>query len=636
MIYLILAVLAAPMPGPDMRALDRPLDPYGTGLLDVTDTTHDFDVIHYDVRIEVFPDQEILECTTMVTFVPEIASLDRIRLDLRELTATSVTWDGAGPIAWAQFTDSLEIEFAMPIDPGDTSTVTVHYSGTPWNEGPGGFGGFYFHAYVYYHMGVGISSLPPSLGRVIFPGWDHPSDKASVEFRITVPDTLYAVANGDLDSVTQNPGGTATYHWIQPQPMSTYLAAFAVSEYTVLVDSTYDWIYYFVYPWEVDDALGSFQNVDLMMDTFEAAYAPYPWETKFSYVETPVGDMEHLTEVYHIAFAINGSTTYDWLLAHEMSHHWWGDCVTEEEWSDVWLSESFATYSEAVWMEYYGQSSYDQYVLNNIMKPYLYSGELFPLSSPSTPGELWSYTTYEKGASVLHMLRHVIGDEDFFTALQEYFYANAYSNATTDVFRDHVESVTGEDIDWFFDTWVHGWGYPVYDLEYGWTQSGSDWDVTIDLEQVQSTSTIFTMPLEFMVHGASQDSLVVMWNDQAIQSEVFTVPFQPQSVEFDPGNYVLSTHLLGVEEGPQPPPGGARTLLAAPNPAHACTELIWNGMENSRLEVVLYDLSGRSLRSWSLSSRDRVLDLTGVPSGLYLVTASGEGNLRQTAKLMIR
>lgn len=636
MVPLVMVLLAAPLPGPDMRAMDRPLDPYGTASLRFEDAAHDFDVVHYDVRVEVFPQDELLECTTLVTFTPELAGLDRIRLDLLQLNVTGVTWDGSGPLSWAQLDDSLEVEFALPIDPGDTATVSIAYSGTPWNEGPGGFGGFYFQSYVFYHMGVGISTLPPSLGKVIFPCWDHPSDKASIEFTVTVPDTLYAVANGDLISRTVNStDATASFHWVQPQPMSTYLAAFAVSDYVVLQDSTYDWIYYFVYPWEIDDALGSFQNVDLMMDRFQSVYAPYPWDTKFSFVETPGGDMEHLTQVYHIAFAINGTTTYDWLLAHEMSHHWWGNCVTEEEWSDVWLSEGFATYSEAVWMEYYGQSSYDQYVLNNIMKPYLYSGETFPLSAPSTPGELWSYTTYEKGASVLHMLRQVIGDDDFFAALAEYFDHHAYHTATTNDLRDHFENVTGDDIDWFFDTWVHGWGYPVYDLEYSWEQSGSEWEVTVDLQQVQSTPTMFTMPLEFMIHGSSQDSLVVMWNDQAVQSQVFTVPFQPQSVAFDPGKKVLSTHLLGTGDRPQPPPWGAGTLRLAPNPAYLSTEVLWSGMDGS-MEASLFDLAGRMLSGWELTGSDRTLDLSGIPSGIYLVTVSGEGGLRQTAKLIVR
>ncbi len=635
MIALILSIVAAPMPGPDMCALSRPISAPYSNLLEETDIPHDFDVLHYDVSIEVFPATEILECTTGVTFESTIAGLSEIRLDLVQLAVSSVS-DGSGPLTWSQIGDSLFIQLRSPLNQGETGTVTVEYSGTPWNEGPGGFGGFFFSAYVYYHMGVGINTDPPSLGRVIFPCWDHLADKASFEFHITVPDTLYAVANGDLVLKRDNPtDATTTFYWDQPQPMSTYLAAFSVSDYTVLQDSTYDWIYYFVYPWEVDDALGSFQNVNLIMDRFESIYAPYPWDTKFSYVETPVGDMEHLTEVYHIAYAINGNTNFDWLLAHEMSHHWWGDCVTEADWNDVWLSEGFATYSEAIWAESYGQASYDDYMLNDIMIPYLNSGELFPMSNPTTPAEMWSYTTYQKGASVLHMLRHIMGDLDFFEAYGTYFQHHSYFTATTDDFRDHVEAEYG-DIDWFIDAWVHGWGYPIYDIDYSWVQSGPEWDVTVDLQQVQSTPTIFTMPLEFLIIGSAQDSLVVMWNDQAVQSEVFTVPFEPVSVEFDPGHYVLATHLTGIDERPQPPPYGTGTLHLAPNPAAGSTEILWSGMENSPLEVGLYDLSGRRLQGWSLSTGERELDLAGVPSGLYLLQASGEGSIRQTTKLIVR
>ena len=637
MIAVLLALMAAPLHGPDMSVLSRPVAGPYTNLLYSTDMPHDYDVISYDVRIEVFPSTEMFECTTGVKFTSEITGLDEIRLDLVQLTVDSV-WDNIGPLTYSQLADSVFVTLSTTVNPGDTTDVFIAYSGTPWNEGSGGFGGFWFHAYVYYHMGVGVYTDPPSLGRVIFPCWDHPADKAAIDFQITVPDTLFAVANGNLVRKDENgTDATATYYWQQPQPMSTYLAAFAVSNYTVLTDSTYNWIYYYVYPWDVDDALVSFQNVNLMMDQYESTYCAYPWDTKFSYVQTPKGDMEHLTEVYHIAFAINGYNNYDWLLAHEMSHHWWGDCVTEEIWTDVWLSEGFAVYSEAVWAEYYGEASYNDYILNKIMIPYLRSGEMFPITNPTTPAEMWSYTTYQKAASVLHMLRHVLGDADYYLVLHNYFDEYKYSTATTNDFRDHVEAVTGGDIDWFFNTWLHDWGYPVYDIGYSWVESGGNWEVTVNLEQIQSTGpSVFTMPLEFLIQGYSQDTLVVMWNDLQSQSEVFTVPFQPTMVEFDPGNYVLSTHLTGINDQPLPPELGAGALHFAPNPAHLSTVLNWSGMVESNLHVGLYDLSGRKLQDWSLTVGERVLNLTGIPSGLYLIEASGPGNIRQTAKLIVQ
>ncbi|MCK5116598.1 MAG: T9SS type A sorting domain-containing protein [Candidatus Aegiribacteria sp.] len=640
MIVILIALIAAPMPGPDMSVLSRPVTGPYANLLYSTDAPHDYDVISYDVSVEVFPALEVLDCIADVIFTPEITGLDEIRLDLVDLTVSAVT-GSSGSLSFSQIEDSLFVTLDQPYNPGDTIALHINYSGTPWNEGAGGFGGFWFNTTgsgnVSYHMGVGVYTDPPSLGRVIFPCWDHPADKAAIDFHITVPDSLYAVASGDLLSMDENgTDATMTYNWSQPQPMSTYLAAFAVSDYAVLVDSTYDWIYYFVYPDDIDDALVSFQNVNLMMDQYESVYGAYPWDTKFSYVQTPKGDMEHLTQVYHIYFAINGGNNYDWLLAHELSHHWWGNCVTEEIWTDVWLSEGFAKYSEAVWAEYYGAASYNDYIVNDIMIPYLNSGELFPITNPTTPAEMWSYTTYNKAGSVLHMLRHVLGDVDFYASLDHYFDHHAFHTATTNDFRDHVEAVTGEDIDWFFDTWLHDWGYPVYDIQYSWVQAGADWDVTVDLEQIQTVGPVFTMPLEFLIYGASEDSLVVMWNDQAVQSSLFTVPFQPTMVEFDPGDYVLSTHLTGIEDRPVPQFPGTGALHFAPNPAHLSTMLLWSGMEASDLHVGLYDLSGRKLQDWSLTEGERVLDLTSVPSGLYLLCAAGPGNIRQTAKLIIQ
>ena len=630
---MVLVLLLAPRPEQSNIAWTRPLNPRGIAALEPPQ--HSFDVLHYDLWLDVYPDASQLTCTATVTLTPTEAGVEEIGLNLSSMAVDSV-WDPSGPLSYSQPGDSLIIQLAGPSGPGDTLDISISYGGEPWNEGAGGFGGFWFRPNipVAFQMGVGVYTDPPSVGRAMFPCWDHPSDKATFEFHVTCPDTLYAVANGDLAQVSAE-DGRALYEWSLDQPMSTYLAAVSVGDYTVLTDSTYDWIKYYVYEWDVEDALGSFANVDLIMDQLQSRYGPYPWDCKFSYVQTPKGDMEHLSQVYHLAMLINGSTTYDWLLAHEMGHQWWGDCVTETQWSDVWLSEGFATYTEAIWQEHYGQEEYDDYMVNQIMIPYLQSGETFPLAGPSTPSEYWSYTTYEKGASVLHMLRYVVGDGEFFAALDEYFDHHSYGLATTDDLRDHFENVTGEDIDWFFDTWVWGEGYPVYEMDYDWSQSGSDWELAVDVSQVQTTPTIFTMPLEFLVEGASQDSVVVMWNDQQYDTETFLLPFEPQSVSFDPDHHILSTHLTGVEDDPVPPPGGAGTMLARPNPASVSTVIVWDGMEERNGEARLFDLAGRSVRRASMEAGTATLDLRGLPSGTYFVEARAQGGLRQVCRLVV-
>lgn len=627
--FLIFLCLNAAPHVRDTAAWTRPIrsTPIHTVMLE----DHDFDVIHYDLVIEVLPDVEELDGTTGITLTSSGIPVSEIRLDLLDLTVNDV-YNDTGPLVYSQVEDSVFITLESTVNPGDTTEIFIDYSGVPWNEGPGGFGGFWFNQSkgVYFQMGVGIYTDPPSLGKSMFPCWDHPSDKATFEFSITVDEGLFAVANGDL-VLKKEVDGKAVYQWVLEEPMATYLVAIAVSDYVDLQDTTYDWIHYYVYPGEEEDAWGSFVNVDLMMDRYQNLYGPYPWNCKFSYVQTPKGDMEHTTEVYHIDFAINGNTYWDYLVAHEMSHQWWGNCVTELEWSDVWLSEGFATYSEAIWAEYYGQEEYEEYMMFDIMKPYLLSGEMFPLADPE---ELWGYTTYQKGASILHMLRYVIGDVDFFDVLNQHFSEFQYENCTTEDFRDRIETVTGDDIDWFFDTWVFDWGYPVYEFEYNWSQSGSDWIVSIGIDQIQTVGPVFEMPLEFLIEGSSSDTTVVFWNDLQSQSENFTVSFEPQDVVFDPDRHILCGNLLGVEEQANPPSGGVGLMRLYPNPALTFTSISWNGMENENLNVNIFDISGRLVGELTLTPDNRGLNISHLPSGTYLVEVKGL-NLRQVSRLIV-
>ena len=589
----------------------------------------DQDVVRYEIDLEIMPYEEELAGVCRIWFTPGTAPLTGLLLELKSLAVQSVT----GPSGTLPFThegDTLLVGLESTLYPGDTSWVEVAYSGQPWNEGPGKFGGFWFHPYVSYQMGVGVYTMPPSLGKCFFPCHDHPADKASFDFLVTVDDSVEVVANGNLLGVSYS-GGKATWHWALDEEMSTYLAAVSASEYVDLVDATLPWIHYYVYPSEVADAIGSFQNVDLMMTRLQSLFGPYPWDCKFSYVETPKGDMEHTSEVYHLQSLINGQTNNDPIVVHEMAHSWWGDCVTESEWDDVWLSEGFATYCEALWAEYYGPDAYDEYMVSDIMIPYLQSGEVFPLGEPE---ELWGYTTYQKGASVLHMLRNVVGDDCFFEAMNGYFGDHAFGLATTQDLQGHFEICYGSDLSWFFDEWVYGVGYPVYDIDYDISQAGSEWELDISIYQAQGGGTFFTMPLEFSVHGSGGDSTVTLWNDVQGDTETFTFDFEPQNVAFDPGHHVLSTSLLGVE--PDVPEGGAGLLRVTPNPSGACGLVLqWSGMDGEPLNVVVYDLTGRAVARRSLEPGERSLGSLSLPAGTYLLEAVSSRGLRQTTRLTV-
>lgn len=591
------------------------------------------DILHYDISLEVFLDLHEIVGTTEIEMTASTEAITDIRLDLRQLTADSV-WDATGSLSYFQLADSIFITLGETLNPGDTTDVFISYGGEPYHESWGGF--WFIGEILAYHIGVGISTEGQTMGKCMFPCWDHQNDKATFDFHITCDEEMYAVANGDSAGVTFN-GGKATYNWTIDQQMPTYLVALNVGDYEVLHDSTDARIYYYVYSWDVEDALASFVNVDLMMANIESIFGPYPWNTRFSLVETPKGDMEHVSHVTHVASAVNGNTNYDWLIAHEMTHHWWGCCVTMADWQHIWLKEGFATLGEALWMETYGQESYDDYMINHIMKPYLQSGEIFPISNPQTPAEVFSATTYDKAGSVLHMLRYVLGDEDFFGALNYYFNNHLFGLVWTDDFRDDLESYLSTDIDWFFDTWIHGWGYPIYDIEHSATQSGTNWELTIDLSQIQTTQTIFEMPLEFLVHGVAGDTLVTMWNNQETQSETYTVSFEPDSITFDPYHHILCGNILLGIESPILPPGGVSTAYLGPNPVstNSSALLTWPGTELNTIEVIVFDLSGRAVLTQNLSQSDRSINLTGLPASTYLLQLTTNTNIRQSTKLIV-
>jgi aminopeptidase N len=500
---------------------------------------HDFDVLHYALDLNIDFAVSQIRGSTRVRSTSEVDGLQQITLDLAVLTVDSVR-AGSGPLSFVRHNPFLTIELGQSYAVGDTFEVEVFYHGTPGNEGPGGFGGFWFstaNGGTAFQMGVGLVADPPSMGKYWFPCWDWPCDKATAEFRITVPDGKKAVCNGALVREDRNEKTRSlTFTWSETHQIAPHLMMVAASNYTEMVDATYDWIHYWVYPNLPPFAATHFENVHTMMDAFVSRYGPYPFD-KFGYAAAPKGDMEHQTCVTHISSVIVASHTYDWLLAHEMSHQWWGDCVAINDWRDIWLSEGFATYSEAIHREYaYGLANYLAYIQSSLMQPVFSSSENFPIYDPDY---MWGTTVYEKGGTVLHMLRHVVGDEAFFEALALYRSLYEHGNAVTTQFQAAVEAVHGQSLDWFFQEWIHGVGWPVYRFAWvGQTTPGPRLLLAID--QIQTNGPIFTMPLDVKVATAAGDTLLVLWVNDA--HEFFDIPLHaaPTAVTLDPDNWILN------------------------------------------------------------------------------------------------
>jgi aminopeptidase N len=559
---------------------------------------HDFDVLHYNITLFIDFEYERLDGDAVVTSVSEVPDLSSVDLDFTVLTVDSVLDGGGDTLSYVYSDPVLTIDLGGTYAAGDTFDVQIFYQGQPGNEGPSGFGGFYFDGVplMAFQMGVGLVADPPSMGKYWFPCWDWPCDKATSEYHITVPGTgRKVVCNGVLTGTEIDTlGNISTYHWDNIYEIAPHVMTVHARRYKLLVDSTYSWMYYWVFPPTEEDALIHFENCDIMMDGLIERFGPYPFD-KMAYAAATKGDMEHQTCVTHINRVINPNHLYDWLLAHEMTHQWWGDCVSVNDWRDVWLSEGFATYGEALFKEHaYGMASYHSYMAASIMGPVLNSGENFPIYDPVN---LWGTTTYEKGASVLHMLRHVVGDSIFYAAMAAYRQAHEYESATSAQYQSDVEGVYGQSLDWFFDEWIYDVGWPEY--EYGWLaeSQGDSFDLSLEIRQVQTNGPVFTMPVDVGITTVAGDTLVVLWVDEAEEAFDLVIGAEPVAVGLDPDNWILGTVLEVPHSGIERPgvAAGLRLEQNAPNPFSPMTTIHYSVPASQHVRLAVYNAAGQQV-----------------------------------------
>jgi aminopeptidase N len=631
-----------------LRAIDAlKYRPLADGRL-IDNCPHSFDVLHYNIALYIDFIDEIIYGDTRVIAVSEEDHLSSIDLDLTVLTVDSV-FCGPDTATYVHNDPVLSIDLGQSHSVGDSFEVRVFYHGHPGNEGPAGFGGFYFDGRpkIAFQMGVGLEADPPSMGKYWFPCWDWPCDKASAEYHITTQGTgRKVVCNGILLADTVDTlSNTRTFAWSETHQIAPHVMTVHARKYTELVDSVYDWIHYWIYPEDTSSAAVHFENVYIMMDGFIERYGTYPFD-KFGYVTAPKGDMEHQTCVTHVRSVIQPHHIYDWLLAHEMAHQWWGDCVSVNTWENVWLSEGFATYSEAIFHEHaYGMASYHDYVANDLMHRVFMSGENFPIYDPNY---LWGTTVYEKGACVLHMLRHVVGDSIFYAGLAAYRAAHEYESATTPQFKQVMEGVHGQSLDWFFNKWIYDKGWPVY--EYSWiadsTAGGYDMEFVID--QVQTNGPIFTMPVDVKITTVAGDTSVILWSDETHDVFDLVLDAEPTVVEFDPDNWILDEHEEVAHAGLRGIAAASDVRLGqnVPNPFSETTTIRYlvPRAQNVRLEI--YNTAGQKvirLLSESVSSGWGEVVWDGrddrgeeVASGAYFCRLITEDGCLQRSLMLLR
>jgi aminopeptidase N len=418
--------------------------------------------------------------------------------------------------------------------------LTVYYQGHPLEGGLQSFDWSY-HGTPLVPI---ISTLSePYFAQAWWPCKDLPKDKAdSVDINITVRSDLYAASNGLLREIVDN-GYTKTYKWHEKYPITTYLVSIAATNYAIFSNWYHPIagdsmeVIYCVYPEKLSSAQDLWPITPSMIEYFANTFGEYPFvEEKYGMSHfTWGGAMEHQTNT-----SIVSSWYSEWVVCHELAHQWWGDYITIHDWHQIWLNEGFASYSEALWAEYTrGESVYHTYI--NSMK-YTDGGTIF-IEDTTDAWNIFSTIVYDKGAWVLHMLRHTVGDYDFFNILRAYYSDPRFAHnwADTDGFKDVCETVSGMELDYFFDQWIYGTYYPQYQYSYITEPVGeSEYDIFVHIDQVQTTDpTHFTMPIDLKVTTSTMDTTLVVFNDPRHKDFHVRVPSTISSVALDPQEWIL-------------------------------------------------------------------------------------------------
>lgn len=411
---------------------------------------------------------------TIVTFRSKLDNIGELNLDLLELQVDSITQNNQF-LSFTYNDTLLKITLASVMNTNDSSQLTVYYHGVPQGDASG-WGGFYFSGDYAYNLGVGFAANPHPYGRAWFPCFDNFVERSTFHFSIITTSDKRALCNGGLISSVDNGDGTITWNWDLLQTIPSYLACVAINKYSPghgnYISITGDTIpiQYGAVPADTTKMKNSFVHLPNALAAFEASWGPYRWN-KVGYSLTTVGAMEHATNIGYPYYIVNGTTAYEEIMAHELSHHWFGDLVTCRTKEDMWLNEGWAVYCEKIFFEHiYGEQKYRDEVAANHEDAVHYAhtslddGQYFPVSG--VPQDYtYGKTVYVKGADMVHTLRSYMGDSLFFHCVTNYLSDNAFSDQSSEDLRDYLSACSGIDLTDFFTDWIFNPGWVAFTID---------------------------------------------------------------------------------------------------------------------------------------------------------------------------
>lgn len=458
------------------KAMAAPIYPCAENLRSDT-----FNILKYTINLEIGTlANKFIAGNTGIKFVPKLNGQNFIRFDLLKLIVDSIkesvpTSTLSTSLAYTYNDTVIKVNFSSPKNTPDTSYITVYYHGLPKTDAS--WGGFYFNnaqsANYAYNMGVGFSAKPHNFGRVWFPCFDNFVERSSYEFNITSDTLRRAHCNGLLvaDQISNN---KRTRKWVLTEEIPTYLACVTLANYTQV-----NWnintlngnkaITLTAFATDTTSMKNGFVNLKSCINGFENYFGPYQW-SRFGYYAVPFtgGAMEHATNIAYPRFAL-GSLQYEDLMAHELSHHWWGNLITCETQEDMWINEGMASFSAFLFFEWqYGKQEYLKRLKtqHDDLLQFLHHREGGFRAVSGVPHNLtYGSHVYLKGADIAHTLRGYMGDSAFFAASKYTMQQNAFKSINSIEFRNLMQLGSGQNLSDFFTNWVFSGGWSHFALD---------------------------------------------------------------------------------------------------------------------------------------------------------------------------
>ncbi len=616
---------------------------------------HSYDVLNYKLNVDLYscyfsPYPKSFSATNVITFrVDSTLNLIKLNANNVSLAIDSVKLTSGTNLTYTQVSDILTVNLDRTYNIGEIVNIRIKYrhlnvtDASFYNSGSTG--------YVF-------TDAEPEGARGWFPCWDRPSDKATFDLTVKVPQTVRLGSNGRLNDSTLT-GDSLYYHWVSRDPLSTYLMVM-----TSKVGYTINIVYWHKPSNPLDSVplrLYSPTNASssaiaailpTMTTYYSNAYTEMPFEKNgFSYVPNSAGfvwgGMENQTLTTINAWNEN-------TVSHEYAHQWFGDMITCASWSNIWLNEGFATWNESYWVERTGGYTAYKNMINTDANSYMSGNPGWAISVPSwdvtTPDEntLFNFAiTYCKGSCALHLLRYTLGDTLFFRGMKAYATDTAnfkLKNSTIPEFIAKMGSVAGQDLTWFMNAWIYQPNHPLYQNGYNFVNtSGSTWRINFLAKQTQTG--FFPIPIEIKFSFTTgADTTVRVMN--SVNNQLFSFYFnrQPTAVVFDPNDMIViktATLSVGVEENLTMTPNNFELYQNIPNPFNPVTNINYDVPKNAHVKLVVYDLLGKEIKTLVNENKTEgkyTISFNGMnlPSGVYLYRLETDNFVSVKKMLMVK